>query len=160
MSSGLFRTELIRKHQGFVHALKFVACFFKAMHLRNNNSYLLTFSLSLCETNFCKISFIISWIFKLHLKVYNLWKYLALNYFLCIRWKGIYSHICCMRSILPLSPRVKHPALHCLTHINSHLGEFIASCSRRNTKPRLAAELDRFPLAAGRGSPSVQNISE
>jgi hypothetical protein len=46
-----------------------------------------------------------------------------LNYFLCNRWKGTYSHKWCMHSILPLAPRVKQPALPCHTYINSHLGE-------------------------------------
>jgi len=78
---------------------------------------------------------------------------------LCIRWKGIYSHKWCMHSILPIAPRVKQPALHCHTYINSHLGVSIVSWSRRDTKPQRAAELDRFPLAAGGGERSAPNIS-
>jgi hypothetical protein len=69
--------------------------------------------------------------------------------FLCTIRKGIYSHKWCMHSILPIAPRVKQPAPHFHTSINSQTAELIPTCSHFSTQTSVTPGCGTRPVSIG-----------
>jgi hypothetical protein len=113
------------------------------MKWRNTNCCLLTRS----DKKLCKIIVIMYCIFKF-LNFEYLSRILLYRFLFTIR-KGIYSHKWCMHSNLPIASRVKQPAPHFHTSINSQTAELVPSCSHFSTQTSVTPGCGTRPISIG-----------